>query len=148
MALAVNGSGTIFKKCDRSNHRPDSNQGCASSTCQHTCDTPERCQHAWTLRYWVSGKKLARDRQLKRVTIQVQDTHLEAESGMKPHPKLARMLRALNRASYMSSGADEATAGRLAGELRLPEPPDAGRGRPVRHNAGRRYRGRPLPPPG
>jgi integrase len=88
MALAVNGSGTIFKKCDRSNHRPDSNKGCASSTCQHTCDAPERCQHAWTLRYWVngkqveksfkdkqhpttgrvdygSGKKLARDSQLK-----------------------------------------------------------------------------------
>ena len=58
MALAVNGSGTIFKKCDRSNHRPDSNKGCASSTCQHTCDTPERCQHAWTLRYWVSGKQV------------------------------------------------------------------------------------------
>jgi hypothetical protein len=36
MALAVNGSGTIFNKCDRSNHRPGSNKGCASSTCQHT----------------------------------------------------------------------------------------------------------------
>lgn len=58
MALAVNGSGTIFKKCDRSNHRPDSNKGCASSTCQHTCDIPERCQHAWTLRYWVNGKQV------------------------------------------------------------------------------------------
>lgn len=58
MALAVNGSGTIFKKCDRSNHRPDSNKGCASSTCQHTCDNPERCAHAWTLRYWVNGKQV------------------------------------------------------------------------------------------
>src|SRR5271154_2683203 len=58
MALAVNGSGTIFKKCDRSNHRPDSNKGCASSTCQHTCDTPERCQHAWAPRYWVNGKQV------------------------------------------------------------------------------------------
>ena len=58
MALAVNGSGTIFKKCDRSNHRPDSNKGCASSTCQHTCGSPERCQHAWTLRYWVNGKQV------------------------------------------------------------------------------------------
>ena len=58
MALAVNGSGTIFKKCDRSNHRPDSNKGCASSTCQHTCDSPERCPHAWTLRYWVNGKQV------------------------------------------------------------------------------------------
>ena len=58
MALAVNGSGTIFKKCDRFNHRPDSNKGCASSTCQHTCDSPERCSHAWTLRYWVNGKQV------------------------------------------------------------------------------------------
>jgi integrase len=58
MALAVKGSGTIFKKCDRSNHRPDSNKGCASSTCQHTCDSPERCPHAWTLRYWVNGKQV------------------------------------------------------------------------------------------
>src|SRR5690349_6759668 len=58
MALAVNGSGTIFKKCDRSNHRPDSNKRCASSECQHTCDHPERCSHAWTLRYWVNGKQV------------------------------------------------------------------------------------------
>jgi len=58
MALAVNGSGTIFKKCDRSNHRPDSNKGCASSTCQHTCDSSDRCPHAWTLRYWVNGKQV------------------------------------------------------------------------------------------
>jgi hypothetical protein len=57
MALAVNGSGTIFKKCDRSNHRPDSNKGCASSTCQHTCDSPDRCPHAWTLRYGRLGAK-------------------------------------------------------------------------------------------
>jgi len=58
MALAVNGSGTIFKKCDRSNHRPDSNKRCASSECQHTCDSPSRCPHAWTLRYWVNGKQV------------------------------------------------------------------------------------------
>ncbi len=58
MALAVNGSGTIFKKCDRSSHRPASNKGCASSTCQHTCDSPERCPHAWTLRYRVNGKQV------------------------------------------------------------------------------------------
>ena len=51
MALAVNGSGTIFKKCDRSNHRPDSNKGCASSICQHTCDSLKRGQHVQTLRY-------------------------------------------------------------------------------------------------
>jgi hypothetical protein len=50
MALAVNGSGTLSKKCGRSNHRPDSNKGCASSTCQHTCDNPERCDDARALR--------------------------------------------------------------------------------------------------
>jgi len=61
MALAVNGSGTIFKKCDRSNHRPDSNKGCASSTCQHTCDNPERCQRAWTLRSLMPGARWRRD---------------------------------------------------------------------------------------
>jgi len=60
MALAVNGSGTLFKKCDRANHRPDSNKGCASSTCQHTCDHPEHCDDAWTLRYWVNGKQVKR----------------------------------------------------------------------------------------
>jgi len=61
MALAVNGSGTIFKKCDRSNHRPDSNKGCASSTCQHTCDNPERGQRAWTLRSLMPGARWRRD---------------------------------------------------------------------------------------
>jgi hypothetical protein len=58
MALAFNRTGTIFKKCDRSNHKPDSNKRCATSTCQHTCDNPERCAHAWTLRYWVNGKQV------------------------------------------------------------------------------------------
>jgi len=58
MALAVNRTGTIFKKCDRSNHKPDSNKRCATSTCQHTCDNPERCAHAWTLRYWLNGKQV------------------------------------------------------------------------------------------
>jgi hypothetical protein len=51
MALAARRAGTIFKKCDRSNHEPDSNKRCASATCQHTCDDPERCAHAWTLCY-------------------------------------------------------------------------------------------------
>jgi Phage integrase family len=57
MALAVNGSGTISKKCDLASHRPGSNQGCAAMTCQHMCAKPERCPHAWTLRYWVNGKQ-------------------------------------------------------------------------------------------
>jgi hypothetical protein len=88
MPLALNRTGTIFKKCDTSNHRPETVKRCASAECQHTCDTPEKCSHAWTLRYsangkqveksfkdtvnesngrtnYGSGKKLARDFQLK-----------------------------------------------------------------------------------
>jgi hypothetical protein len=57
MALTVSRTRTIFKKCDRSSHKPDSNQRCADSACQHTCDDPERCGHAWTLRYWAGGKQ-------------------------------------------------------------------------------------------
>src|SRR5580704_11128539 len=60
MALAVHRTGVIFKKCDMSNHRPDTVKQCVSGTCQHTCpaDDVEKCRHAWTLRYWVNGKQL------------------------------------------------------------------------------------------
>jgi hypothetical protein len=58
MALAVSRTGTIFKKCDRSNRKPDSNKRRATSTCQHTCDNPERCARAWTLRYRLNGKQV------------------------------------------------------------------------------------------
>lgn len=58
MALAVNRTGTIFKKCDTSNHKPNSNSRCASGTCQHTCPNVEKCPHAWTLRYSVNGKQV------------------------------------------------------------------------------------------
>lgn len=53
MALAVNRTGVILKKCDMSNHRPETVRLCAAGTCQHTCkpDTIEKCKHAWTLRY-------------------------------------------------------------------------------------------------
>ncbi len=86
MALALNRTGVVFKKCDLANHKPDSNKACGAGTCQHTCKDTERCPHAWTLRYWAdgrqrersfkdeirhgrtvygSGKKLAQDAQLK-----------------------------------------------------------------------------------
>ena len=82
----------MLKKCDRSNHKPDSNNKCAAGACQHTCQPSEidKCSHAWTLRYWDatknkqveksfrdavheatgrtahgSGKRLAQDLQLK-----------------------------------------------------------------------------------
>jgi hypothetical protein len=44
----------------RLNHRPQSNQRCASWKCQHTCEATkaEKRRHAWTLRYWVNGKPL------------------------------------------------------------------------------------------
>jgi hypothetical protein len=58
--LALNRAGVVFKKCDRSGHKPESNKACAADTCQHTCAGPERCSHAWTLRYWADGKQRER----------------------------------------------------------------------------------------
>jgi hypothetical protein len=48
---------TIFKKCSAEFHRPESNKGCASGTCQHTCEAAgtEKCPHKWTVRYVVNG---------------------------------------------------------------------------------------------
>ena len=50
---------TIFKKCDRTYHRPESNKGCANGTCQHTCDArqAEGCAHKWTVRYSVNSRQ-------------------------------------------------------------------------------------------
>jgi integrase len=50
---------TIFKKCDRSNHKPDSNKGCAGGTCQHTCESRQvtDCPHKWTVRYSVNSRQ-------------------------------------------------------------------------------------------
>jgi hypothetical protein len=50
----------IFKKCDMSNHRPETVKQCVSGTCKHTCPAGavEKCKHARTLRYWVNGKQL------------------------------------------------------------------------------------------
>jgi hypothetical protein len=50
-------AGVILKKCDRSYHKPESNRACAAGTCQHTCEHPQRCPHAWTLRYWANGRQ-------------------------------------------------------------------------------------------
>jgi hypothetical protein len=53
---------TIFKKCSRESHRPESNKGCASGTCQHTCEPSaiEKCPHRWTVRYVVNGTQRER----------------------------------------------------------------------------------------
>src|ERR1700733_14318920 len=50
---------TIFKKCDRSHHKPDSNKGCAAGTCQHTCEASQvpDCPHKWTVRYSVNSRQ-------------------------------------------------------------------------------------------
>jgi hypothetical protein len=50
---------TIFKKCDRTSHRPDSNKQCANGTCQHTCDPAQvqDCGHKWTVRYSVNSRQ-------------------------------------------------------------------------------------------
>ena len=66
MALALNRTGVVFKKCDRANHKTDTNKACASGACQHTCSDPERCSHAWTLRYWADGRQ--RERSVKDET--------------------------------------------------------------------------------
>jgi integrase len=50
---------TIIKKCDRTWHRPGSNQRCAAGSCQHTCEgwqVPD-CPHKWTVRYSVSSRQ-------------------------------------------------------------------------------------------
>ena len=51
MTLAVNRTGVIVKKCDMSNHRPETVKQCSAGICQHTCKpgTIEKCEHAWTL---------------------------------------------------------------------------------------------------
>jgi len=53
---------TIFKKCSRESHRPESNKGCANGTCQHTCEPSviEKCPHKWTVRYVVNGTQRER----------------------------------------------------------------------------------------
>jgi hypothetical protein len=50
---------TIFKKCDRTNHKPGSNKLCAGGTCQHTCEARQvpGCPHKWTVRYSVSSRQ-------------------------------------------------------------------------------------------
>jgi len=50
---------TIFKKCDRSSHKPESNKGCAAGTCQHTCESwqVDSCAHKWTVRYSVNSRQ-------------------------------------------------------------------------------------------
>ena len=50
---------TVFKKCDRSNHKPGSNKGCAAGTCQHTCEPAQvaDCAHKWTVRYSVNSRQ-------------------------------------------------------------------------------------------
>lgn len=59
MALAAHRTGTLVKKCDRSNHKPDSNKRCASATCQHTWGNPEHCPRALALRDRVNGGQFA-----------------------------------------------------------------------------------------
>jgi hypothetical protein len=50
---------TIFKRCDRTYHKPGSNKGCAAETCQHTCDARQvsDCAHKWTVRYSVNSRQ-------------------------------------------------------------------------------------------
>jgi len=45
MATVIDRTGTIFKKCDRKGHKPNSNKRCAAGAGQHTCDNSEK--YAW-----------------------------------------------------------------------------------------------------
>jgi integrase len=51
--------GILKKKCDRTYHKPDSNKGCASGTCQHTCEARQvpECPHKWTVVYSVNSRQ-------------------------------------------------------------------------------------------
>jgi hypothetical protein len=50
---------TILKKCDRTNHRPETRKECAAGSCQHTCEPGqmEHCRHKWTVRYSVNSRQ-------------------------------------------------------------------------------------------
>jgi hypothetical protein len=50
---------TVFKKCDRANHKPESNKLCAIDACQHTCEPGQvaDCAHKWTVRYSVNSRQ-------------------------------------------------------------------------------------------
>jgi integrase len=90
---------TIFKKCDRTYHRPATNKQCAGGTCQHTCEASgiDRCRHAWTVRYNVNGvqrDKSFRDEMDARKRVQwgtglkkAQDFQLELTRGKRAHGK-------------------------------------------------------------
>jgi integrase len=58
--MTLDRAGVIFKKCDATLHKPDTNKACAADTCQHTCPVPDKCPHAWTLRYWAAGTQRER----------------------------------------------------------------------------------------
>lgn len=42
MALAANRTGTVLEKCDRSNHKPETNKNCAVGICQRSLAEGER----------------------------------------------------------------------------------------------------------
>jgi hypothetical protein len=60
-STAANGliQASLVKKCSRAYHRPGSNKGCASGTCQHTCEPAAvaGCAHKWTVRYSAAGRQ-------------------------------------------------------------------------------------------
>ena len=119
---------TIFKKCDRTYHRPQTNKQCAGGTCQHTCQAPEidRCRHAWTVRYTVNG--VQRDKSFKdemdaRKRVQcgtglkkAQDFQLELTRGKRAQgktyvdPKAGNELFGAAAEAFIMSGALEANA--------------------------------------
>ncbi len=153
---------TIFKKCDRGYHRPETNRQCAGGTCQHTCEPSQtgRCRHAWTVRYNVNG--VQRDKSFKdemdagkRVQWgtglkKAQDFQLELTRGKRAQgktyvdPKAGNELFGTAAEAFIASSALDAGARTRAGYLscyrtnikeRFAAPVDAG---PDGHPAGSR----------
>jgi Phage integrase family len=119
---------TIFKKCDRTYHRPQTNKQCAGGTCQHTCEASgiDRCRHAWTVRYNVNGvqrDKSFRDEMDDRKRVQwgtglkkARDFQLELTRGKRAQgrtyvdPRAGNELFGTAAEAFIMSGALEANA--------------------------------------
>jgi hypothetical protein len=138
---------TIFEKCDRTYHRPETNKGCASGTCQHTCEAAEieRCRHAWTVRYTVNGvqrDKSFRDEIDARKRVQygsglkkAQDFQLENPASPPARPGTARL--------HLRRHRPEALTGSRADSPAARDPGPGSAARPAHARA--RHRGAPGP---
>ncbi len=100
---------TVFKKCDRSHHKADSNKGCAAGTCQHTCEAWQapNCPHKWTVRYSVNSRQREQsfvtlaEAQTFQLTL---STGKQTQGAMFTHPRWHRGVPAAGRHVYRGHG--------------------------------------------